>query len=422
MLKNKKIIVIILIISIILNILTCIVFADDFDEEENEDEQNEVQNEIVNVISSKVDEPSINSRSAVIFDRTTKKVIWGKKENEVRAMASTTKIMSSIIVLENTNLNDVVTISKKAASIGGSCLKIKTGDKITVNDLLYGLMLRSGNDAAVALAEYVGGSIEGFAKLMNEKAIQLGLNNTHFVTPHGLDNDEHYTTAYELAVLTDYALNSEKFAQIVNTKNTTIYINGVPREISNTNELLGNLNGVNGVKTGFTGNAGRCLVTSCTRNGNQIITVVLGADTKKQRTQDSIKLIEYAFNNFERINIEEIAKKEFENWKQINQKRIYINKAQEQNIELELKDIQNKIIPLKMGESKDINIEINCIYEYEAPVLEQTKIGNLMIKNKDEIIEVVDIVCKETVEKNNIYNYMKHFLYSLTKENVLNLF
>lgn len=411
-----------LIISIILNIFTSVVYADDIDEEESDLEQNEIENEIVNVSSSKADEPNINSRSAVIFDRTTKKVMWGKKENEVRAMASTTKIMSTIIVLENANLNDIVTISKKAANTGGSRLKINTGDKITVNDLLYGLMLRSGNDSAVALAEHVSGSIEGFAKLMNDKAKQLGLNNTNFVTPHGLDNDEHYTTAYELALITEYALNNEKFAQIVNTKNTTIYINGVARTISNTNELLGNLNGVNGVKTGFTGNAGRCLVVSCTRNGNQIITVVLGADTKKQRTQDSIKLIEYAFNNFERINIEEIAKKEFENWKQINEKRIYINKAKSQNIELELKDIQNKIIPLKIGEGKDINIEINCIYEYEAPVLEQTKIGNLIIKNKDEIIEVADIVCKKTVQKNNIYDYLIYFLHSLTKENVLKFF
>ena len=194
---------------------------------------------------------------------------------------------------------------------------------------------------------------------MNEKAKELGLENTHFVTPHGLDNDEHYTTAYELAVLTDYALENSKFATIVNTKNCTINVNGVNRSISNTNELLGNLNGVNGVKTGFTGNAMRCLVTSCTRNGNQIITVVLGADTKRQRTMDSKKLIEYAFTNYERINLEEIIKKEFESWKQINSKRIYINKAENKNVELELKEIQNKIIPIKKGSQKDIEIEIN---------------------------------------------------------------
>lgn len=120
---------------------------------------------------------------------------------------------------------------------------------------------------------------------MNKKAIELELKNTHFVTPHGLDQEQHYTTAYELAKITDYALNIKKFSTIVNTKQTTIHINGNARQISNTNELLGNLNGVDGVKTGFTNNAGRCLVTSTTRNGHQIICVVLGADTKKIRTR-----------------------------------------------------------------------------------------------------------------------------------------
>lgn len=248
---------------------------------------------------------------------------------------------------------------------------------------------------------------------MNKKAEELGLKNTHFVTPHGLDNDDHYTTAYELAVLTDYALENKKFATIVNTKTCTININGVSRNISNTNELLGNLNGVDGVKTGFTGNAMRCLVTSCTRNGNQIITVVLGADTKKQRTIDSKKLIEYAFSNYERINLEEIAKKEFENWKQINEKRIYINKAENKNIELILKDIENKIVPIKKGEEKDIRIEINAIYQYEAPMPEKSKIGNLIIKKKNEIIEMVDIVIKEEIKRKNVLDYMVQFFENL---------
>lgn len=248
---------------------------------------------------------------------------------------------------------------------------------------------------------------------MNKKAQELGLKDTHFVTPHGLDNVEHYTTAYELAVLTDYALDNPKFSTIVNTKNCTINVNGISRVISNTNELLGNLNGVNGVKTGFTGNAMRCLVTSCTREGKQIITVVLGADTKKYRTIDSIKLIEYAFKNYERIDLEEIIQKEFKKWQQINGKRIYINKAQNKNIELELKEIQNKVIPIKIGTQKDIKIEINCIYEYEAPLIKQTKIGNLIVKNKEEIIETIDIVTKEEIRKKNIINYMFQFFENL---------
>lgn len=248
---------------------------------------------------------------------------------------------------------------------------------------------------------------------MNKKAEELGLQNTHFVTPHGLDDDNHYTTAYELAVLTDYALNNKKFAQIVNTKTCTINVNGQPRQITNTNELLGNLNGVNGVKTGFTGNAMRCLVTSCTRNGNQIITVVLGADTKNKRTEDSIKLIEYAFSNYERINLEEIAKKEFENWKQINEKRIYINKAENKNIELILNRIENKQIPIKKGSEKDIKIEINCIYQFEAPLPKLTKVGTLIIKNKEEIIEAVDIQTKEEIKRKSVINYMFQFFENL---------
>ena len=152
-------------------------------------------------------------------------------------------------------------------------------------------MLCSGNDAAVCLAESVGGSIEGFAELMNTKAQELGLSNSHFESPHGLDSDQHYTTAYELALLSDYALKNPTFLSIVGTKNHTVIINGTPKTLSNTNELLGNLDGVYGIKTGFTNGANRCLVTACKRGNMDIICVVLGADTKNFRTKDSIKLI-----------------------------------------------------------------------------------------------------------------------------------
>lgn len=405
---KKRIIYICTIIILILANCTVYVFADDVDEEELL--ENEVKGISVETIADDQKEPVLNARAAVIYDRKTKEIIWGKNENEKKAMASTTKIMTAIVVLEKGNLSDVVTISKKAANTGGSRLKINTNDKISVLDLLYGLMLRSGNDAAVALAEHVGGSIEGFAELMNKKATEIGLKNTHFVTPHGLDNIEHYTTAYELAVLTDYAMQNEKFSKIVNTKNTTISINGVARNIYNTNELLGTLNGVNGVKTGFTNNAGRCLVTSCTRKGNQIITVVLGCDTKKYRTSDSIKLIEYAFKNYTKVNIEEKVKIEFEKWKQINGKRIYISKGEKSEVSLELKEITKKEIPVKIGEENNIQVEINAIYEYEAPLEKQSKIGNILIKKDGEIIESVDIVSLERIEKKNTLTYLKELI------------
>ena len=260
-------------VTIILIMNFTIVFADDENEEIT-------QEDYVQVINQTKDEPTLNSRIAVAYDRKSGEVIWGKDENKRTAMASTTKIMTAIVTLENCDLTQTVTISKKSAGTGGSRLGLKSDDKITMNDLLYGLMLKSGNDAAVAIAETVGGSVEGFAELMNEKAKELKLENTHYVTPHGLDDPEHYTTAVELAKLADYALQNETFAKIVNTKNYTVTINGYPKSISNTNELLGYLEGVNGVKTGFTNNAGRCLVTSVNRNGFEIITVILQADTK----------------------------------------------------------------------------------------------------------------------------------------------
>lgn len=183
--------------------------------------------------------PNINSRYAVIYDRASKTVIWGKSENKEVPMASTTKIMTAIVMLENVqNLEEKVEVDKQAANVGGSRLGLKTGDVITYNDLLYGLMLCSGNDAATQIAISIGGSVSGFAEMMNKKAEEMGLTHSHFVTPHGLDNEGHYTTALELAIMADYALDIEKFAQVVNTQSYTVNINGYSKNINNTNELL----------------------------------------------------------------------------------------------------------------------------------------------------------------------------------------
>ena len=190
------------------------IFADDIYPLEDNFDISEILNDIETIeTDSQISQlPTINSRAYVVIDRKSNTVLIGKNENQRKKMASTTKIMTALIVIENANLSDTVEISKKAANTGGSRLGLKTGDKITVLDLLYGLMMRSGNDAAVALAEYVAGSINGFADLMNNRAKELNLPNTHFVTPHGLDKDEHYTTAYELALLSNYAMNNEVFS------------------------------------------------------------------------------------------------------------------------------------------------------------------------------------------------------------------
>ena len=394
----KKIFYSILIfLLILLNFST--VCADDVD--------NEVDFEdTIEVTASNVSElPKTNSRRYIVYDRISKSMIIGKNEDVKSAMASTTKIMTTIVILEKADLNEKVTVSAKAGGTGGSRLGLKRGDKTSVRDLLYGLMLRSGNDAAVALAEHVGGSVKGFAELMNEKAIELGLTNTHFVTPHGLDDANHYTTALELAKLTDYAMDNETFTKIVGTKSTTIYINNQSRQINNTNELLGVLNGVVGVKTGFTNNAGRCLVTETKRNNMDIITIVLGADTKKDRTKDSANLIEYTFSKYKMYNLEEQIIEEFNKWKNINEKRILIIKGKTSNPKLALGTIEKATIPI--CDNDKIEYSINALTEVEAPVEQWNVMGTLTVKLNGEILENIDIVNVNEVQKRDWKDYFK---------------
>lgn len=359
-----------------------------------DDENEEISNNFgafIQTSSDITEEPTINSKSAIVYERSTGSILFGKSENEKRKMASTTKIMTAIIVIENSNLDDIVTVSSKAAGTGGSRLGLHTNDKVSVRDLLYGLLLCSGNDSAVALAEYVGNDLSGFSTLMNNKCDYLGLNSTHFVTPHGLDDDNHYTTAYELAIITNYALKNETFLNYVSTKTHTISINGHSKNLSNTNELLGNLNGVYGVKTGFTNGANRCLVTSIKRDNMDLICIVLGADTKKDRTKDSIQLIEYVFNNFEMINIREKITTEFENWKLCNSSSFIVKKGLTNDIDVYLAELPFDFYPINCNHINDVSIYIYCNTTFEAPLQPNTAIGYLTVSVHNINILSLDI-------------------------------
>lgn len=270
-------------------------------------------------------------------------------------------------------------------------------------------MLCSGNDAAVALAEFAAGSVSEFSVLMNKKAQELGLKNTNFETPHGLDSDNHYTTAYELALLSNYALNNKTFSNIVGTKNYTISINGHPKTLSNTNELLGSLNGVYGIKTGFTNGANRCLVTACKRNNIDIICVVLGADTKKDRTKDSIKLIEYIFNNFEIVNIQNIIEKDFKDWKCKNLKKFIINKGIPEDISLQMTRLDNEIIPIRKDLINTINTSISCKNIFDAPIYANTTIGTITLQTSEDVITKSNIFIDKDILKKNFNFYMLYF-------------
>lgn len=264
------------------------------------------------------------------------------------------------------------------------------------------------------MAETIGGGYEGFAELMNKKAQELGLTNTHFVTPHGLDDPNHYTTAYELALLTDYALENEQFARIVNTKTKTILMNGEQRELYNTNELLGNLNGINGVKTGFTNNAGRCLVCSCNRDGMSVISVVLGADTKKFRTKDSIEMIEYTYANYERIKLGEMIQKEFEKWQQDFQTNLLIEKGEKQELELEWNNSYEEF-PVKKEEVDKIKIEIEAQNIFIAPITENTYIGKINILIGERKIDEVDIITSKGVKRKGVWEYFREIMSTYVK-------
>lgn len=269
-------------------------------------------------------------------------------------------------------------------------------------------MLKSGNDCAIALAEYVGNSVDNFVEMMNAKARELGLKKTHFVTVNGLDDENHYTTALELAKMTDHALKIEMFKNIVGCKNYTVTINGYGKTIGNTNELLGSLDGVYGVKTGFTNGANRCLVTSIKRGNMDTICVVLGADTKKDRTRDSIKVIEYTYLNYEMVNIEKNIEEAFNKWREEN--KIRTIKGQQEYIEVGLGKYSVKEIPVYKQDVKDIEVKIDNLLILDAPIEEGRKVGEVKLKVNGKTRICVDIRTSKEIKKKDVKYYFKEML------------
>ncbi|MGM9571265.1 MAG: D-alanyl-D-alanine carboxypeptidase family protein [bacterium] len=247
---------------------------------------------------------NITAKSAVVIEYETGKVIFAKNSEEKRAPASTTKIMTALVALDEMGdqLDILVPTSEKAATIGESSIWLVKGEVLSLEDMLYGLLLNSGNDAAVAIAEKIGGSEAGFVQMMNAKAKSLGAKNTHFANPNGLPNKDHYTTAADLAKITRCALHNPIFSSIVATKTKEIIWENHEwnRQLINTNKLLWHLDGANGVKTGYTEDAGHCLVSSAKRGDQQFICVVLNS---ANIWEDSKNLLEYAFANYKKVDL-----------------------------------------------------------------------------------------------------------------------
>ena len=247
--------------------------------------------------------PTVGGVSAILVNMEDGRVLYEKNADARRPIASTTKIMTGTLALETLSVNQVVTTSKHATEAGESEIWLVPGEQLSVKDMLYGLLLNSGNDAAVALAEASAGSEEAFVARMNAKAAELGMKNTHFVNPHGLDNKDHYSSARDLSILGRYAMHSELFRTIVGTAKTTIPWLGHPqaRTLDNHNTLLGKYAFVTGIKTGYTGKAGYCLVASGERDGLSMISVILGEPDKASVDADTVKLLEYGFDKYRRV-------------------------------------------------------------------------------------------------------------------------
>ncbi|MED4474759.1 D-alanyl-D-alanine carboxypeptidase [Oceanobacillus caeni] len=291
--------------------------------------------------------PGVSANNAVLIEQSTGRVLFEKDAHSQESIASITKIMTAIIAIESGKMKEKVTVSREAIYTEGSSIYLEQGEKMTLEDLVYGLMLRSGNDAAVAIAEHVGGSLEGFVYLMNEKAKWLGMENTHFDNPHGLDSDNHYSSAYDMAILTKYAMNNEKYKEISGT--TSYKSDGRTYSWVNKNKLLTQYyEYCTGGKTGFTKKTGRTLVSTASKDGMDLIAVTLNAPDD---WKDHMSLYEWGFENFDMKTLTDKGEVKFN--------LIDLNKSQigflRDKIHYPLSDDEEDIVTFKNYILKDVD-------------------------------------------------------------------
>ena len=356
------------------------------------------------IISSAKVDLAPNSKSAILIEPTTNTIIFEKNSNEKLPPASMTKIMSMLLIMEaidneKISLSDEVTISPNAASMGGSQVFLQSGEKYKLEELLKGVAIASGNDAVVALAEHLAGTVDKFVSLMNNKAKDLGLKNTHFENPHGLDANNHYTTAKDMAVMAKELVKYEKILEY-----TSIYEYYMPKPDSsktwlvNTNKLVKFYEGVDGLKTGFTEEAKYCLTATAKKGNLRLISVVMGVESSDLRSSDTVNMLNTGFNSYELKNI-------FNN----NQKlgSIKVNKAVKEKIDIYFKDDINLLLDKTKDDFKKKYTYKIKTYNVKAPIKKNTIVGKADIIEDNKVIKTVDIVVKEDVKKANMFNYLK---------------
>ncbi|NLY48860.1 MAG: D-alanyl-D-alanine carboxypeptidase [Clostridiales bacterium] len=309
----------------------------------------------------------LSALSALLMDAENNRVLYEYNGYQEMPMASTTKIMTCIIALEKGNLEDVVTVSSYASQMPDVQLNVREGEQYYLKDLLYSLMLESHNDTAVAIAEHVGGTVEGFATMMNDKARSLGCHNTNFVTPNGLDAEGHYTTARDLAVITSYAIRNKAFLEITNTASHQFseIKSGRRFSVSNKNKFLYMMDGAIGVKTGFTGKAGYCFVGALKRPDRTLISVVLGCGwppKKNLKWTDTVRLMTYGVDNYEKKQIFE--KKEFP--------PVYVKNGQTSHVNLTVEGD----LSILLRKDEKVKVEYDVPDMLYAPVDEGMTVGS----------------------------------------------
>jgi len=359
---------------------------------------------IPNIKAEELSALAENGKSAILLEPTTGEIIYEKNVHEKLPPASMTKIMSMLLVMESIDKgiikwDDIITVSANASSMGGSQILLETGEKMSVEDLFKGVAIASGNDAVVALAEAIAGTEEMFVKMMNDKAKELGLKNTNFKNPHGLDAANHYSTAYDMAMIAKELIKHEKVFEYTSVYETYLREN-LPTKIwlVNTNKLVRFYEGLDGLKTGFTNEAGYCLTFTAKKNNMRLLGVVMGEPESSTRNAEVKEMLDYGFAQYEVETM--LSTKSVLDTKEVDKgKKRYVDLVPKENI-----NFLNK----KTEEKKNASYEVQ-IDSLKAPLKVGDKVGTLIIKENDKTIRKVDITVSEDVEKANILElFIRH--------------
>ena len=343
----------------------------------------------------------LNAKSAILMEESTGNILYESNPDERLPIASVTKVMTMLLIMEavdsgKISLDDMVTVSENAMSYGGSTMFLETGEQLTVNDMLKGIAVASANDGCVAMAEHLAGSESAFVDMMNERAKELGMENTHFMNTNGLDEDDHYSSARDVAIMSRELMKHETIFNYTSIWMDTL--RGGKFQLANTNKLIRFYDGANGLKTGSTSKALCCLSAAAKRNDMQLIAVVLGAPTSAERFASAKSLLDYGFANYA-VNTQITAGDEVQ--------KIAVEKGVDKEVGVVAGDSCSTLV--KKGQEDNITKEIKIDETITAPIEAGQKIGTMTISRDGEVIADIDLNASSTVEKKGIGLIIKDF-------------